>query len=266
MKRIHAILAFASLAGLAPMASAITYQFTFEHTVVHETNAFASFATTGGQMGGMAVQVDFTDGTVSNATWAASSATFGAAVAPGLFRVQAGNVSSTTGYPWTFENLSSKTVKSVSFDGQPAGAVFDNDYEFSTWQGSSYVGTPGTSTGVGFLADEAFGFGRLLSFSITYSDPVALQGAPPAGDIFRRMKIEFLDARPFTPGMYVAWRQDVDNLAFDSVLAPVTPPTNGVPDGGWTFALLGAGMAALAGVAGRVNRRAAAAPLAAAAG
>ena len=240
MKKLLFALATAAGASAPGTAHAITYNYLAG--VVHETDAFASFNTTGAQMTGVGVSVLYSDGSTSTASWQAFNATFGGVNTSGIpFFLQTGNTSSTA-YPWTFaNNHATLSVRSLSLDGQPGNTVFDTGGAFGAFVGFSFVGTPGTSTGLDFDLHSSY---RTLydGATITYSDAVALAGDAPVGDIFRRLTIEFASDRLLGPNRIIQFRQDTDSLAFGSVLAPVSA---NVPEGGATALMLGAGLVGL---------------------
>jgi len=245
MKRIlcacAAVAAFASV----PAVFAVTYNYL--PGVVHETDAFASFATTGEQMVGTGIHVEYADGSVYDGSWVKLATGYGGLTNNKIY-LQAGNTSSLS-YPWLLYNPTSLSIRSVSLDGQPGSTVFDVAFPFGAFGGFSYVGTLGTSTGKEFELRSLYAI--YDGISITYSDAVAITGADPLGDVFRRMKIEFAANRLLGPQGFIEFNQDTDNLAFGSRLAPVKDSPSTVPDGGPTLSLFGAGVLGLAAFARR---------------
>ncbi len=237
--------------ALVPLTAvhAVTYNYTLG--VVHSTDAFASFGTTGSTMTGMGVQVLFSDGSTANATWQSLGTGFGGVQAAGgnPFTLTASNTSNpSSSAPWLLFNAStSHSIVSVSLDGQPGSTVFDVSFPFGQFAGINFVGTAGTAAGLEFSLATPSGipiYGIYEGISITYGDAVALTGAAPVGDVFRRMTIQFAPNRLLAPGALIEFAQDTDNVAFGSVLAPVTPNSS-VPDAGGTLALFFAGLAGL---------------------
>lgn len=234
MKRLLCTLALAG--ALAHSTAVYAMTFDYQAGVVHETDAFASYATTGADMAGMGVHVVYTDGTVYDATWQKLSTGFGGVLTDvnRPFQVTAGNTGDGT-YSWMLYNASQTNfIRSISFDGQPGNTVFDVSFPFGAWAGFNFVGTPGTSTGREL--DLASVYRNLYDgIAITYSDAVALAGAEPVGDVFRRMTIDFSPRVPLYS--IIEFQQDTDSLAFGSVLAPVASASNSVPERGATILL-----------------------------
>ena len=235
------LIALALAGTFFPFAPVQALTFSYEPGVVHETDAFASFGTTGADMGGTGVHVEYSDGSTHDAIWQSLGAGFGGAIDSAVY-ITAG-ATGLAGYPWILYNpAAALAIRSVSLDGQPGNTLFDVSFPFGVFAGSGFVGTTGTSGGAEF---DLSGTYRTFydGISITYSDAVALEGAAPVGDIFRRMKIEFAPTRLLASGALIEFRQDTDSLAFGSVLAPVAPSS--VPDGGATLSMLCAGLALL---------------------
>lgn len=243
MNKVLCSLALAAAFAACTAVYAVSYN--YDPGVIHETDAFASFSTTGAEMAGMGVHVEYVDGGTHNATLQFLSAGNGRVNDGSLF-LNIGNTGNNS-YAWLLQNSASRAIHSVSFDGQPGNAVFDVSFPFGQFAGFSFVGTPGTSTGREFDLHSIY---QIYSgVTVTYSDAVALVGADPVGDVFRRMTVEFALNRPLGAQSLIEFRQDTDTLAFGSVLIPVQPAS--VPEGGPTIAMLCAGLAGLAATARR---------------
>jgi len=221
-------------------AHAITIN--YEAGVVHETGGFAAFSTTGAEMAGMGVHVVYADGGTYDATWQQFGVGSGG-INNSNFYIQAGQTG-TSSYAWALFNPTARSIRSVSLDGQPGNTVFDGSFPFGEFAGFGFVGTTGTSGGREFDLRSLYAIYDGLS--VTYSDAVALTGADPVGDIFRRMTIEFASDRLLGSQGYLEFGQDTDSLAFGSVLAPVAPSS--VPERGVTLAMLCAGLAGITAI------------------
>lgn len=242
MKKALIALSFGA-ATLLPPVHAITLN--YESGVVHETSGFASFSTTGAEMAGMGVHVEYADGGTYDTVWQQFGVGSGG-VNNSNFFIQAGQTG-TSGYPWALFNPTARSIRSISLDGQPGNTVFDVSFPFGEFAGFGFIGTAGTSSGREFDLRSLYAIYDGLT--VTYSDAVALTGADPVGDIFRRMTIEFASDRLLGSQGYLEFAQDTDSLAFGSVLVPVAPSS--VPDGGLTLAMLSAGLVGLAAIARR---------------
>ncbi|HWA28905.1 MAG TPA: hypothetical protein VG734_24855 [Lacunisphaera sp.] len=234
MKTSLRALAFAI--ALVPFTRAHAISFIYDPGILHETSAFASFNTTGAEMAGMGVHVEYVDGSTHDATLQLLSAGNGRVNDSSLF-LQIGNTG-TTAFAWLIGNSASVAMRSISFDGQPGNTVFDVSFPFGEFAGFSFVGTPGTSTGRELELSSLYGIYDGLT--VTYSDAVALTGAAAVGDVFRRMTIDFSTGRMLASGGAIEFRQDTDSLAFGSVLAPAS-----VSEHGATLVLLCGGLMAL---------------------
>ena len=69
MKKVLISLALAG--AFAPFSPVHALTYNYEVGVVQQTDAFASFGTTGAEMAGMGVHVEYSDGSTYNATWQA---------------------------------------------------------------------------------------------------------------------------------------------------------------------------------------------------
>jgi len=235
MKTTLRILATAAV--LLPLTGAFATSYVYDPGVLHETTAFASFSTTGAEMAGMGVHIDYVDGSTHDATLQFLSAGNGRVDDGSLF-LNIGNTGNNS-YAWLLSNSSALGIRSISFDGQPGNTVFDVSFPFGNFAGFSFVGTPGTSTGRELDLNSLYNI--YSGMTVTYSDAVALVGSPAVGDVFRRMTIDFSTGRVLGSGALIEFRQDTDSLEFGAVLAPAS-----VPEGGATAAMLCAGLAGLA--------------------
>jgi len=245
MKRI--LCALAAAGAFAPFTAVQAITYNYDAGILHETSAFASFNTTGAEMVGTGVHVEYSDGSAYDTSLLLFSAGNGRVDTPNLF-LNIGNTG-TTAFTWLLSNPSATLgIRSVSLDGQPGNTVFDVSFPFGVFAGFGFVGTPGTAGGREFNLGSVY---RTLydGITITYSDAVALTGTAPVGDVFRRMKIEFSPTTLLGPRALIEFNQDTDSLAFGSVLAPATGAA--VPESGPTITLLTVGLAGLVACARR---------------
>jgi hypothetical protein len=243
MKRFIRILAVVGALVPQTMLHAVTY--IYDPGVVHETDAFAAFNTTGAEMAGMGVNVQFSDGTSYQGSWQQMGAAFGGITGAGIpIHLVAGSTG-TNAFSWLLFNPTlTQWISSISLDGQPGNTVFDVSFPFGQFAGFNFVGTAGTSGGSEFQLSNLYGIYEGLT--VTFSDAVALAGADPVGDVFRRLTIDFAPDRMLAPQALLEFKQDTDTLAFGSVLAPVAPVDSpSVPDGGAMVSMVGAGLMGL---------------------
>ncbi|MCC6322777.1 MAG: hypothetical protein IT438_15225 [Phycisphaerales bacterium] len=165
------------------------------------------FMTTGADMGGLSVRAYFTDGTDETALWTPLIGTAGAAVGTHWFL---SNLGDTFILPWRLQNLTGKGIARVEIDGAPGNTLFDLTF-------GDVEGSPGSDLGRTF---EVLSGQGLLDLRATYADVISVDGAPPVGDLFRRLTIEVLDPSGL-PSRLTALRflADTDNaeLAGDYV-------------------------------------------------
>ncbi|HEX2860463.1 MAG TPA: hypothetical protein VHN79_02440 [Lacunisphaera sp.] len=240
MNKFIRILAAAGAFASLTLLHAVTY--VYNPGVVHETDAFADFNTTGAEMAGMGIHVRFSDGTSYDGTWQTMGATSGGLTGAGIpVHLVAGGTGSSA-FSWLlFNPTSTLWISSVSLDGQPGNTVFDVGFPFGQFAGFNFVGTAGTSGGSELQLGSLYGIYE--GMTVTFSDAVALAGADPVGDVFRRLTIDFAPDRMLAPQALLEFRQDTDTIAFGSVLKPVEPTA--VPEGGATASMIGAGLVGL---------------------
>jgi len=195
----------------------------------YQTPALTGFTTTGNEMAGMGVSVNFSDGTTQTATWAATGADSGAASAANYFTIgESGDTFASNA--WTLENLSSTlSITGFSLFGVPGNTTFDRVF-------GGLEGTPGSGSGLDFNIVGAAGLG----VTATYSDILNLTGSPAVGDEFVLLSVGF--ANPFAPDAIATFSQDTDSARTSSSIVATAP------DEASTLLLVGAAFSVFAGL------------------
>jgi hypothetical protein len=184
------------------------------------TTPITGSSTTGDQMAGMIVAVEFANGTSASAVWAATGPQAGAAVGTGWTLRTVGD---TFFSEWTFENNTGLPVRAFRIDAGPGDTLFDTTF------GGAF-GTPGTARGLTFRVNAS---PDGLSIVATYRDLVGIQGAEPVGDVFRRLEVAFTNVDGFGTGGDLIFQADTDNIEFGGDIVDtmcVSPWDNGVFD------------------------------------
>jgi len=190
--------------------------------------ALAGFATTGAMMSGMEVTACLLDGSCSTGIWATTGATSGAAATSDWSLSLTGDSFSAT---WALSNLTDIELVSLSINARPGRTVFDiiNGPDAS----------PGSANGwpVSYVpSSNAF-----PNATAQYSDPLSIAGTF-YGDMYLRLALDFGDGFLGNVGL----RMDTDNVSVGSVIEEVPEPG--------TYALMGVGLLALAGLRARRKR------------
>ena len=190
----------------------------FDNTTPYNTTALTGFQTSGDQMDGM--RVTATIGGVGDlALWADTAPTCGGATGTGWSLGECGDTFAST---WTL--TSTPLISSLFIDAGAGDTVFDvlGGAEFS----------PGSALGRPFTV---LGGGDPYDILVTYSGPVGIGGAAPAGDLYRFMRIAFTN-RDFAGTL--TFQQDTDNLNLPGDIRQVPEPAG--------LLLLGMGLAGVA--------------------
>lgn len=245
MKKIAFAAAAALSVALAAPASAQSV--TFTTGTIFSGPSLTGFSTEGDEMGGMLVTWTYADGLFGSASWGnLGSGTWG--VNSGGFRVSMGANTNTFGGEWSVRNNTSKTIRSIRFNGANGRTLFDCDWDTSqardlcSGPGSdaSDVGTSGSANGWTFENDT-----RRSNVSAEYSNLYKLNSADaPVGDLFEQLTITF--GNGLEVGGEYSFYADTDNSSFNA------PPPTAVPEPA-SLALIIPGLAAL-GLAAKRRR------------
>jgi len=178
---------------------------------VRTTSGITGFATYGDNMGGMEVTAIFATGASETAIWVDGGFGDGGATGTtgnGWSLDMDGN---TYGEAWSLVNYSGLTMVELLIDGTLGQTVFDRT-PFPT---SSDWGTPGSAQGWDF---EEVSFPTGLEVTVTYTDALAVGAAPPVGDCWVILDLEFTSAGAFPDGNFLSFIQDADNASSSIVV------------------------------------------------
>lgn len=155
------------------------------------------YTTSGDEMAGMDVTVNFLDGDSETVKWVSLGSQNGGALGNGWSLTQSGD---TFNQPWTFDNTMAKDIVSLTINAIPGDTVFDI-FEMEE-------GTPGSAQGLFF--DPISGHAPASS---VYSDIVNLKGQPPVGDLFGVLTLDWNEAAPFTSNSkLLMYKADTDTI------------------------------------------------------
>lgn len=184
-------------------------------TIVADPNPIVSTnavkdAITGADMAGLIVTATYTlvgGSTITHTmTWVATGPTSGRAAFPlgPNFAISVSLTGDTSGnLAWQYSTIFLDPLLSLTFDGTAAGIYFDRTLPDP--------GTPGSGPGADIVFGPfipPMGFTVPLPNTVRYSSAVALDGNPPAGDLYAKMEIDF---GPGTVGASdFAFTQDTD--------------------------------------------------------
>lgn len=187
------------------------------------------FMTTGADMGGMEVTVNFFDGTSETQIWAATDAISGGSFGTDWQLTQSGNTFASFNNPFTFQYTGSSSVSGLYLDAHLGNAAFDILPDIT---GPNQ--TPGSADGNYFQLTSG-----TAPTTILYSLPIDIS----QGDLFGRLSLEWA-APGFTGTM--TFLSDTDSGTTFDPITPTGPipalpsPPSHVPEpSSSTLALLG---------------------------
>lgn len=236
MKKLQ-LVAFA-VAATCGLASAEAQTVNFNAGTPFNSPGLTGFSTNGNEMTGLSVLWTFVGGGGGSGAWGDLTGGFHG-VSSGGFRIDMLSAGNSFGSPWSITNVTGFALATVQLNGAPGRTLFDCDWNGTACNGPGSTNSSSGSVGSanGWTAQTNSGtFGGTPTF--TYSNLVGL-GEPPVGDLFEQLLLQF------GGGLQVqdtySFIADTDNSAFDR-----PPPTSTVVPEPSTYALLAAGLAALA--------------------
>ncbi len=174
--------------------------------------ALTGFSTTGSDMDGMEVTVNFQNGTSSTAIWSTISSGIGAASTGGWTLSESGN---TFGGLWTFSNNTGSTISSLFINAIAGKTVFDIDPRLD-----DAFSTAGSADGISFAVDNG-----VAPTSFQYGNIVNLAGNAPVGDLYAELNLFWKSG--FASGSSLQFVADTDNARF--VIDSTSPKSVPVP-------------------------------------
>jgi hypothetical protein len=191
----------------------------------YNTAALTGFSTTGAMMDGMAVRACLLNGTCSSAVWGATGAAAGAASTADWSLSLDGDSFSAT---WALDNLTQSPLVGLWINARPGHTVFD------------IVNGPSNSPGSanGYPVTYVPGANTFPDARAQYTDPLWIGGVFYQ-DLYLRLAIDFGDGFLGSVGL----RMDTDNVDLDDDIIVIPEPG--------TYALMGAGLLALAAIRAR---------------
>lgn len=169
-----------------------------DNSITDNITALSSFNTTGAEMGGMSIMLNFAGGGSETVAWAATGVDSGAATGTGWTITQSGTTF--TNQSWT-ANFGSLIVESMMFDGRPGLTVFDAT--------QPSPGSEGSSLGKNFLTSFAGPVDDVIT--ATYSRNVMIAANPALSDIYNILDVDFSDIAGGGATGTFTFTQDTDN-------------------------------------------------------
>ncbi|MEO0825160.1 MAG: hypothetical protein AAFW84_20935 [Cyanobacteria bacterium J06635_15] len=193
------------------------------------------FQTTGADMGGMEVTVNFLGGLSETAIWQPTGGLSGGAFATEWSLTQSGNTFNGFNNPWVFNYDGFERITSLIIDAVPGNTVFDIL--------PVALGTPGSADGGAFTVT-----GGQAPTTFDYSVPIDIS----VGDLFGQLTLDWDSG--FEAGS-LAFLADTDSGTIDNPVTPdpdpvdpdpidpdpVDPTPVSVPEPGLLLGLLGLG-------------------------
>ena len=137
-----------------------------------QATTLTGFSTSGNQMGGMRITVNFFDGTSDTRIWQPIGGAAGGAFGPAWSLTQSGNTYGSFGNPWNFSYVGGSSVAALIIDAFTGNTVFDR------FQGTEI--TRGSADGWDFQTSSGIGPNRSI-----YSVPIDIS----QGDLFGRLSL-----------------------------------------------------------------------------
>ena len=204
---LRKLLAASALAfAVASPASGATINYIVDNTDPISIPGLTGFATTGAMMDNLRVRACFSLAGCESRLWADTGATSGGVSGTGWGLNLTGD---TFTADWNFtmsDNLGQ--LVSILLDGSNAFTIFDRT--------EPSFGTDGSAQG----RDWTTGLNAGTVIDVTYSNPTGIGAAPPVGDLFQMVFVEFLDGTG--PRTNFSFQQDTDNDARFAIPEPST--------------------------------------------
>lgn len=229
---------------------------TFETGTIYTIPGIATSTTTGRSMEGMQVSWTLQDGTTGSGIWGPITGPSGPAfgVTGGIWLYMDPDAN-TFSAEWGLRGSRSNRVHSLTLNGAPGRTLFDCAWTGTACTGpgqpagANFTGTPGSATG---LSAQNSGSSRNAIFR--YSNVVQIGSAPPVGDLFEQLTIDFTGGQSNVLGAeFYYFRVDTDNSVLDQPLPTVAAATTTVPEPG-SLVLVTMGLGGL-GIVSRHRRR-----------
>jgi hypothetical protein len=263
MKCIHltTLTAFSLLLHWGAPSRVIAQTSTFETGTIYTIPGVATSQTTGRAMNGMLVSWTMGDGSAGSATWSTwsvlgveysgirwSNGTSG-------LELSIGPDANTFSADWSLSTFGFRLgVYTMTFNGAPGRTLFDCAWTGTACasrgqpSGATLPGTPGSSSGLSGLNGPYYG-----NPTFRYSNAVQVGSAPPVGDLFEQLTIDFAKGMNVLGARSYLFRIDTDNSLLDQPLPTVASATTTVPEPG-SLVLVTIGLGGL-GIMSRHRRR-----------
>ncbi len=168
----------------------------------------SGFATTGANMTGMEVTIQYLNGGRETAIWGTTGWTSGGAFGNQWQLIQTGN---TYGTPWRFNNFNAPSIYSLSINAVPGNTMFDT-VRFQEI-------TPGSADGWTFEVTDGLAPSRFA-----YSAPIDIS----LGDLFGTLTLTWDTG--FSAGNFLRFIADTDNGTARNPVTVQAPPPPPAPD------------------------------------
>ncbi|MEM6425266.1 MAG: hypothetical protein AAF728_08920 [Cyanobacteria bacterium P01_D01_bin.128] len=186
-------LASCAIAGLSALGA----------STAQATTVLTGFQTSGADMVGMEITVNFLSGLSETATWQFLGGSSGGASSSSWSLVQSGNTFNDFNNPWQFRYSGTDLISSLVIDAVPGNTVFDTV--------SAAVVTPGSADGGSFEF-----LGGVSPTAVDYSVPIDIS----QGDLFGKLTLTWDGG--FGPGG-LDFLSDTDSGTISNPVTPVDP-------------------------------------------